>query len=46
MFVICFMLVSCLDNSSNLKMKGTCSYETLDDFQRPERRYIPEDGAL
>jgi hypothetical protein len=40
------MLVSCLVYSSNLKMAGICSSETLVDFQRTTRRYIPEDKNL
>jgi hypothetical protein len=41
-----FMLFSCLAYSSILKMKATCSSETLADFQRTTRRYIPEDVTL
>jgi hypothetical protein len=35
-------LVSCLAYSVNVKMKATCSCETLADFQTTTRRYIPE----
>jgi hypothetical protein len=42
----CFMLVSCLAYSSNLRMKATCSSKTSADFQRTTRRYIPEDRTL
>jgi hypothetical protein len=39
-------LVSCLTYSSTLKMKVICSSETLVDFQRTTRRYIPEYSTL
>jgi hypothetical protein len=35
--------VYCLVYSSILKMEVTCSYEKSVDFQRPTKRYIPED---
>jgi hypothetical protein len=38
-----FTLVSCLAYSSTLKMEVTCPTETLVDFQRTARSYIPED---
>jgi hypothetical protein len=37
----CFVLVSCLADSSTLKMM-TCSSETSVDFQRITRHYMPE----
>jgi hypothetical protein len=40
-----FLLVSCLTYYSTLKKEATCSSETLDDFQRATRRYIPEDSS-
>jgi hypothetical protein len=42
----CFMLVSCLDISSTMKIVAICSYETADYFQHTIRRYIPEDRTL
>jgi hypothetical protein len=39
-------LVSCLAYSSTLKMEAKCFSETLVDFQRTTRRYIPEDSSL
>jgi hypothetical protein len=41
-----FMLNSCLAYSSTLKMEPTYSSETLVDFQRAARRYVPEDRTL
>jgi hypothetical protein len=41
----CSMLVSCLANSSNVKMEVPCSFEASVDFQRTTRRYIPEDST-
>jgi hypothetical protein len=41
-----FHYASCSAYSSNLKMEETCSSETSVDFQRPTRRYIPEDKTL
>jgi hypothetical protein len=41
-----FMLVSCLNYSSTLKMKATCSSKTSSDFKRTTRRYSPEDRTL
>jgi hypothetical protein len=41
-----FMMVSCSDYSSTLKMENVCSSETSVDFQRTTRRYIPEDTTL
>jgi hypothetical protein len=38
-------LVSCSAYSSTLKIDAICSSETLVDFQRTTRRYIPEDIA-
>jgi hypothetical protein len=40
-----FTLVSCSAYSSTLKMEVLCSSETLDDFQRTTRSYIPEDST-
>jgi hypothetical protein len=42
----CFMVISCLYYSSNLKMEAACSSETLIGIQRPTQRCIPEDGTL
>jgi hypothetical protein len=39
-------LISCSDYFSILKMGAICSSETLVDFQRITRRYIPEDSTL
>jgi hypothetical protein len=39
----CFTLVSCMTYSLTLKMQGTCSSETLVDFQQTTLCYIPED---
>jgi hypothetical protein len=33
-------------NSSNLKMEGICSSETLVEFHRTTKRYIPEDRTF
>jgi hypothetical protein len=41
-----FKLVSCLVNSSALKLEATSSSITSVDFQRTVRRYIPEDRIL
>jgi hypothetical protein len=41
-----FMLVSFLAYSSILKKEATCLFETLVDFQRATRRYIPEGRSL
>jgi hypothetical protein len=41
-----FTLVSCSAYSSTLKMEVICSSETLVDFLRTTRRYIPEDSSL
>jgi hypothetical protein len=43
---IAFTLVSYLAYSSALKMEATYSSETLVEFQRTTRRYIPEDITL
>jgi hypothetical protein len=42
----CLTLVSCLTQSSTLKMEATCSFKTFADFQRTIKRYIPEDVTL
>jgi hypothetical protein len=42
---ICFMLVSCLDNCSTLKMDVTCFSEMSVDFLRTTERYMPENRA-
>jgi hypothetical protein len=39
----CFMLISCLDYSSDMKMKVTYFSETSVDIQRTTRRYTQED---
>jgi hypothetical protein len=46
LLVTCFILVSCLDYSSTLKMEATCSPETSVNCQRTTRCYIPEDRTL
>jgi hypothetical protein len=43
LLAVCSMLISCLAYSSTMKMEATCYSETLVDFQRKTRRYIPED---
>jgi hypothetical protein len=42
----CFMLVSCLSYSSNLKFRATYSSETSVAFQRITQRYVPENITL
>jgi hypothetical protein len=42
----CFTLVPCLVYSSTPMIEATCSSETSDDFQRPAKRYIPEDTTV
>jgi hypothetical protein len=42
----CFTLVSCLANSSSLKLEATCSSETSVDFQQTTWSYIPQDTSL
>jgi hypothetical protein len=42
----CFMLVSCLAYSPNLKMVVTCSSEMYVDLQWTIQCYIPEDRTL
>jgi hypothetical protein len=42
----CFMPVSCMANSSTLKMEEKCSSKMSVDFQRITRPYIPEDRTL
>jgi hypothetical protein len=42
----CFMLVSCLVYSLTLKMQGTCSPQTSDDFRWTTQRHTPEDKIL
>jgi hypothetical protein len=42
----CFTLYSLLDHSSTLKKEAICSSESLVDFQRTTRRYIPEERTL
>jgi hypothetical protein len=41
-----FTLVSCSFHIYTLKMKATCSTETLADFQRTTRRYTTDDSTL
>jgi hypothetical protein len=43
---LAFTLVSCSAYSSTLKMLAICSSETVIDFQRTTRRYIPEESIL
>jgi hypothetical protein len=42
----CFLLVSLVAYSSNLKMESVRSSETSVDFYRLTRLYIPEDTTL
>jgi hypothetical protein len=44
--LLAFMLVSCLAYSLTLKVETIRSSETSIDFQRTERRYIPDDSTL
>jgi hypothetical protein len=50
LFCLCltpaFMMISCSDYSSTLKMENIYSSETSVDFQQTTRRYIPEDTTL
>jgi hypothetical protein len=39
----CSLLGFALLSRLTMKMEATCSSETLIDFQRAERRYVPED---
>jgi hypothetical protein len=42
----CFMLVSCMDYSSTLKMEMTCSSKTSVEFQQTIGPYNPKDRTL
>jgi hypothetical protein len=42
----CFVLVSCFDYSSTLKLGPICSSQTSVDFQRTTSPYIPEKRSL
>jgi hypothetical protein len=42
LFAMCFVLLSCLADSSTLEIEVTCSYEMSVDFQRTKWRYIPK----
>jgi hypothetical protein len=46
LLVNCFILLSCLDYSSTLKMEATCSSETLVDFEQTTQPYIPKGITL
>jgi hypothetical protein len=45
-FAACFVLISCMANSSSLKMEAIRSSETSVNFHRTTWRYIPEGRSL